>query len=635
MIRIGSRRDDEITTKKGGLILGLGGDDQIVNEGGSALIFGGRGDDTITSSDGHDLIFGGRGRDTVDGGAGDDLVFGGRGRDVGIYNVAENAGDHDLYFGGRGRDTLVLDFTGLDWLQADVLADIAAFNAAPVGSAFHFTAFDLKAVSFEELVIRVDGVVVDPATAQVLLLNGDGTLAGAFETIQAAVDAASDGNTVFVRDGIYEEQVVVTDVNNLTITGQSEDGVIVRAPAGLDGITLDDDLALGFSTGNVYGVIAVDGASNVLIENLTVDGDGQGGSLPDSDDNFAGILLHNASGTVDGVTVTGVRDALDGDGNLAGTQRGNAIYVTNDDGTQRAFSLLDSTIQDFQKTGLLVRNGDVAITGNQIDGGAPMGGHTTIGQNGIQLSSGGTGEISGNQITGIGYNNPLDADTFASGILLFDTEGLLVQNNQVTGESSQDVGVFSVGSDNLTVDGNTFTDLARGVNNFGDIDPDSDIDGLANTFTDVDVGLNENPLSTLTNIFVFEGSDIADTLVGAAGNDIIMGEGGADSLVGRDGDDQIEGGAGNDTLIGNNGNDTLEGGADDDLLVGFGGDDSIDGGDGLDTVGFLGLSTNFIISSDAMTGVTTITDNGSGFNQGVDQVRNVEQVLFDDGLFLL
>ena len=71
-----------------------------------------------------------------------------------------------------------------------------------------------------------------------------------YPTIQAAVDAAAEGDLVLVAPGVYNEAVdVVTD--NLTIRGARRDGVV------LDGrLELDNG-------------IRVLGASGVVVENLT------------------------------------------------------------------------------------------------------------------------------------------------------------------------------------------------------------------------------------------------------------------------------------------------------------------------------------------------------------------------------
>jgi hypothetical protein len=73
---------------------------------------------------------------------------------------------------------------------------------------------------------------------------------GEYPTIQAAVDAASEGDLVLIAPGVYNEAVDVT-TNNLTIRGLDRDGVV------LDGrLELDNG-------------IRVLGATGVAVENLT------------------------------------------------------------------------------------------------------------------------------------------------------------------------------------------------------------------------------------------------------------------------------------------------------------------------------------------------------------------------------
>ncbi|MDX1978093.1 MAG: Calx-beta domain-containing protein [Pseudanabaenaceae cyanobacterium bins.68] len=70
-------------------------------------------------------------------------------------------------------------------------------------------------------------------------------------------------------------------------------------------------------------------------------------------------------------------------------------------------------------------------------------------------------------------------------------------------------------------------------------------------------------------------SQLADTINGSNGDDLIQALGGNDS---------IQGGVGNDTVVGGAGNDTIVGGAGDDVVIWQEGDgsDSLDGGEGLD-----------------------------------------------------
>ena len=75
------------------------------------------------------------------------------------------------------------------------------------------------------------------------------------------------------------------------------------------------------------------------------------------------------------------------------------------------------------------------------------------------------------------------------------------------------------------------------------------------------------------------------TLVGGAGDDLLLGGSKDDSLVG---------GSGNDVLIGGDGRDSLDGGDDRDLLIGGAGADSLFGGAGDDILigGTISLSNN-------------------------------------------
>ena len=102
------------------------------------------------------------------------------------------------------------------------------------------------------------------------------------------------------------------------------------------------------------------------------------------------------------------------------------------------------------------------------------------------------------------------------------------------------------------------------------------------------------------------GEDGSDTLIGNAGNDVLIGGSSTldvrDVIYGGEGDDSIDGGYGNDelrgdagtdtitggfgvdTIFGGDGNDVLTGQAWSDLIFGGAGDDFINGGFGFDRV---------------------------------------------------
>jgi Ca2+-binding RTX toxin-like protein len=80
------------------------------------------------------------------------------------------------------------------------------------------------------------------------------------------------------------------------------------------------------------------------------------------------------------------------------------------------------------------------------------------------------------------------------------------------------------------------------------------------------------------------GGDGTDSLYGENGDDTLLGQGEVDALVGGQGNDQLHGGNGNDVLHGELGDDNLEGDEDEDRIFGGGGADTATGGDGNDLI---------------------------------------------------
>jgi VCBS repeat-containing protein len=133
----------------------------------------------ITSGGFNDVIATGDGTDLVHAGAGSDTVNLGGGADEAIYTMAANTGATDVYQGGDGVDTLTLEFTEAEWLDDNVQADIAGYQAhlaSGRSDSFEFAAFGLTASQFEALNVIVDGVALDPnaeAADDVADLNED------------------------------------------------------------------------------------------------------------------------------------------------------------------------------------------------------------------------------------------------------------------------------------------------------------------------------------------------------------------------------------------------------------------------------------------------------------------------------
>ncbi|HEY9344443.1 MAG TPA: calcium-binding protein [Inquilinus sp.] len=108
--------------------------------------------------------------------------------------------------------------------------------------------------------------------------------------------------------------------------------------------------------------------------------------------------------------------------------------------------------------------------------------------------------------------------------------------------------------------------------------------------------------STYSPYYMRALSDGRNVLIGAAGDDALIGGGGIDKLHGGAGADGLAGGFGNDVLHGDAGADRLYGGDGDDVLYGDAGADRLDGGDGngdgygVDVADYSNGSTGVVVS---------------------------------------
>ncbi|MEG3858602.1 CAP domain-containing protein [Microcoleus sp. herbarium12] len=103
-----------------------------------------------------------------------------------------------------------------------------------------------------------------------------------------------------------------------------------------------------------------------------------------------------------------------------------------------------------------------------------------------------------------------------------------------------------------------------------------------------------------------------DTLVGDAGNDLIVGGSGSDSLLGDPGNDVIYGGRDSDSMYGGLGADQLFGGKGDDYLVSGFDTDTLTGGGGSDTFGLIGEGVAIITDFNAASDFLRLVDNLTG-----------------------
>ncbi len=435
----------------------------------------------------------------------------------------------------------------------------------------------------------------------------DDAVGSEFTTIQSAVNAADAGDQILVANGTYIEQVTISGAgkNGLSIIGESEAGVVIHSPGTVVQTAMD---VANVATPNraLHSIVTVVNATNVTIQSLTVDGDEHGDDIEVSGGDFNGIVYVNASGVVEDVTVTQIRDPLIS-GEVSGVQRGNGILVSNTAGSPQVFQVINSTVNDYQKTGIVLRNTTSMVTGNTVTGGGPQ---SVQAQNGIQLSQGSTGSVTSNIISGVVYTGP--TNTISSGILMFGAgTGVTVNSNILTGGTGdKDGGIIFINSNAPVANSNTLNDFGIGIQQSGAFA--TALSHTGNTFnpTDpTDTNFLFNPAVAAASAYTFSGSSGHDDLRGGAAGDTLNGLGGDDTLRGRGGVDTINGGDGNDTVI---------------WAVGDGAD-AIDGGNHTtgDTLQVFDTAGNDTIQ--VVTDGTTIT----GIGGGTTNVTNIETVTLD------
>lgn len=501
-------------------IAGDGTDNELTGDGNPNFVNGQGGNDTLEGGGGNDYVSGGAGNDTLEGGTGSDIIVGG-----GDTDTAEFAGT----------------LTSSNF--ADGVVDVDPLTA---GNQAGWTVTSSGGDGTD----TVTGVekVTDGAGNTFLLVGS-----GGFATIQAAVDAASDGDTIIVAAGTYTEQVTVDGINNLTIRAADGASVIIKAPADVV------ETVRSSSDRELHGVVTVIDSDNVTLNGITVDGDGRANTVDEGlgagQANFVGVIYRNSSGSVVDVDITGIRDPYEvgttpgGNPVVSGIQRGVGIQVDND--TQLAFTMTGGSISDFQKNATVFNNAILNVTGVTING---TGDQTIIAQNGIQVLNS-TGSITGNTITGIGYAGP--AAVYSGAILVFDNTGLAITNNTITGSNDVNVdakvvGIFVIGAVGGSVIGNTISHVDTGVGVYGLL-TGSTFTVTGNTVSDLDFN---DPFVAGVDIEPDSGSTAAVTTDGSTESDILYGGDSVDSLAGGSGNDTVRGGLGVDGIDGGAGIDT-------------------------------------------------------------------------------
>lgn len=328
--------------------------------------------------------------------------------------------------------------------------------------------------------------------AALLMISGAARAADhcvkAGESIQAAINNASNGDTICVEAGTYEEQIVINQ--DLDLVGQP--GVTVQAPEDLDFYNVpENDADYAPIVGAIGGTIGdgedvdweVTGADTieVNISGLAIRGNEEGPS-----GRYAAIFARNANGSIQDNDVDKI---------FFGGRVSLGVMVYGDS----ELDILNNELRGHVRAGIAA-NGDfgespapdVSIRENDVTGpGWPDSGWAA---NGIQIGWGATGEMIGNTVRDHGYVGAYPGALLAMGasnVLIADnnaynnTDGIQIAGDLWFGSNlgasnivvtdnvvENNINGLSVGpgSENITASGNVILENEVGVELWGGFD---------------------------------------------------------------------------------------------------------------------------------------------------------------------
>jgi hypothetical protein len=200
-----------------------------------------------------------------------------------------------------------------------------------------------RSVLLGAIVLLVIASTVRVAQAASLCVHPKGA-GQCHSSIQAAVDAANDGDQIIIRAGKYTEQVTIID-KDLTLFGQ--EGAIVQAPADMQETLFD---AVGNETRPIIGVANAE----VTIRNLIVDGLNSAASNP----FLEGITFLNAGGVIRNNLIRNIgfgAPTLPVDPDTGDSiYQGDPIVVINFTATPQTVTIAGNHIVNYNDIGIVV-----------------------------------------------------------------------------------------------------------------------------------------------------------------------------------------------------------------------------------------------------------------------------------------
>lgn len=244
-----------------------------------------------------------------------------------------------------------------------------------------------------------------------------------------ALSEIQTGDTVELKlaAGTYTEQVAVPAGANVTIIGAGEGKTILSTPVGDRDLTVVD--AYSGETISYTGTIVVNNGT-LTLKNLTVKSNTEdnyfiGHPGDGTQRRMCNLAVINSSIYAENVVFT---DNVFSEG-YEGMQNGFGIYIVGSGNGNNAY-FDNCTVQNFNKCGVLVREGVESFTftnGKIIGNGSE---NTLTAQNGMQISCADY-TIEGNTISELGYTGVDSEKWGACGVLLVSTSNVTYSDSDV------------------------------------------------------------------------------------------------------------------------------------------------------------------------------------------------------------
>lgn len=622
---------------------------------GSYVVYSGSGADTLTGTDGTDrFVYRTADKmeagETVDGGDGVDGIYfeAGGGATLtlssGVTNVEEvrlvaapsvsqpdasanldasavaaGAGNAGLDIFGNGSANRITGSQGNDQIDAGGGVDQVVYTDASISLVDgKWTATSASDV---DTLLNTEQVFTDGVLAPKTLLVG----AGGYATIQDAIDAAADGDTILIAASDTPYAQFTVDVPNLTI--EAVGGTVTIAGSFLDdnGILPGQSTAVWFETQTGYdngsGAGVTIDASGVTLKGLNIASFYKGIEFGDNVSNIA-ITDVNITDTVHGINKVEAADisfvTITG-GSITDSYQGIlfAKGVDNEDGYASNITIDGTHFENLTEKGIYVETlSNSLITGVTMETVGEFGRSDAFGPP-AQVGEYGTGiDINlkyakdGQPYTGIviedftfnnvGTSAGVDAVPVDAGAAI----SVKIRDDAPTYDTNPGAYDGAVIIRNGTING-TSTGIRVGEPGKNVGGPDVDVSNVG--ITGAIVAEVDNVSQGELNITLTAAADTYRAASTTTGTIVIAGGNGADTITTGGGDDVITGGAGNDVLDGGAGDDTFIYDAPGDLAG-----DTIDGGDDYDIVQVNGAANDtFVVSLGAGNNVEAVVMGGS------------------------